>query len=130
MLDVPAARALLRQTRPRRHADGYPSDVRACVVVLVRARLANGLSLNAVARELGVSRTTLRQWLDRSPQVPPAFVPVLVQQPPESAGPPAPASRPTPRAASSSPLALVSPSGFRLDGLTLDDAIVALRLLS
>jgi len=126
MLDVPAARALLRQTRPRRHADGYPPDVRACIVTLVRARLADGLSLNAVARELGVSRTTLRQWLSRSPEAPPAFVPVLVEQPAESAGPPAPASRSTPPI----PLTLVSPSGFRLDGLTLDDAIVALRLLS
>jgi hypothetical protein len=128
MLDVPTARALLCSSRPRRQADGYPAHVRTSVVALVRAQLTEGRSLNAVAVELDVSRGTLHRWLMRSTEVASTFVPVLVsgafdlaEQEREDV---------TLHLGSSGSLALVSPTGFRLDGLCLDDAIHALRQLS
>lgn len=132
MLNIPTARSLLRRTRPRRHADGYPADVRAQVVALAQTRVAEGRSVHAVARELGLHGSTLRRWLEPSLAAAPAFVSVTVE--------PAGVSRPGPDGAtvveaagcpaSSGPLTLTSPSGFRLEGLGLDDAITALRRLS
>lgn len=63
MLDVPAARSLLRRTRPQRSADGYPPEVRALVTALARSLLASGQTRNAVAHQLGVHGGTLRRWL-------------------------------------------------------------------
>jgi len=141
MLDIPAARSLLQRTRPRRHAHGYPTEVHAPVVALVRAKLADGVSLNAIASELGVHGDTLQRWLARTPATEPAFVPVVVQQtlpPAEGVCPDAAPAQPQPTAAptpphpatSSTRLTLTSPSGFRLDGLSMHDAIHALRQLS
>jgi len=130
MLDVPTARSLLRATRPRRHADGYPAEVRAGVAALARTRLAEGLTCHAVAGELGIHGNTLQRWLDSTPRRAPCFLPVVLDAPVGST-PQATVEATTPdRPASSVPLTLVSPSGFRLDGLSLDDAITALLRLS
>jgi len=125
MLDVSSARTLLRQTRPRRSADGYPSDVRSSVVALARTRLAEGERLSVLARGLELNRGTLQRWLQREDPVRPSFLSVVMEttpQPVTLAGEDGPPQRPT-------VLALVSPTGFRLDGLSLDDAIHALREL-
>ena len=121
MLDVPAARSLLRRTRPRCHAEGYPSEVRSSVAALVRRRLGEGVNLNAIARELGVNRGTLRRWLERTADfAPPTFVPVVVQRSVSLEA--EQVTVPT-----AMPIVLVSPTGFRLDGLTLEEAIHAHR---
>lgn len=123
MLDVPTAQSLLRRTRPRCHAEGYPSEVRSSVAELVRRKLGEGISLAAVARELDVNRGTLQRWLDRTTDsVAPTFVPVVVQRTafPEAEQVIVPTT---------TPIALVSPTGFRLDGLTLEEAIHVLREL-
>jgi transposase-like protein len=130
MLDIPTARSLLRRTRPRRHADGYPLEVRAPVVALARRQLSAGLSMAAVARELGIHSNTLLRWLEAGPEDVPSFVPVVLESAAAPAAPPAAncseASRPMPLCA----LTLVSPAGYRLEGLSLDDAVAALRRLS
>ena len=125
MLDVSSARTLLRQTRPRRHADGYPLDVRSSVVALARTRLAQGERLSVLARGLELNRGTLERWLQCEPPVRPSFFSVVVEptsEPVAVVGDDGPPRRP-------GALALVSPTGFRLDGLSLDDAIHALREL-
>ena len=127
MLDIPTARTLLRQTRPRRHADGYPEDVRLRVTDLVRRRVGLGDGLTDIARELGANRGTLQRWLTAATQESPSgFVAVAVTAPPR----PGPSSVSTWPSTRSEPLVVTSPSGFRLDGLTVDEAILVLRGLS
>lgn len=121
MLDVPTAQSLLRRTRPRCHAKGYPSEVRSSVAALVRCRLGEGVNLTVIARELGVNRGTLRRWLEHTADsVPPTFVPVVVRPSVSLEAEQVTIPMPT-------PIALVSPTGFRLEGLTLEDAIHTLR---
>ncbi len=127
MLDIPTARSLLRETRPRRHADGYPDPVRVRVTALVRDRIADGHTLTAVANDLAVNRGTLQRWLALTPtETAPGFVVVKVDpagdspSPGRHDGPSSPPER----------LVLTSPGGFRLSGMTLDHAIDALRRLS
>jgi hypothetical protein len=130
MLDVRSARSLLRRSRPRRHADGYPRDVRAQATRLARSLMASGQSRNGVAAQLGLHGDTLRRWLDSSDGEAPSFVSVLVAPPDSDVGvaldaPPAcQHNQPTPG------LTLTSPTGFRLEGLTLSEAVTALRRLS
>jgi len=97
--------------------------VRTSVVILARARLATGLTIAAAARELGLNRGTLQQWLARTAEQD-SFVPVVVQGASQRTDEREVAPRPCPS------LTLISPSGFRLNGLGLDDAIHALRELS
>jgi len=123
MLDVSSARTLLRQTRPRRAADGYPPEVRTSVVALTRAHLAEGGRLGAIARDLTLNRGTLQRWLDKDEYSTSTFVPVLI----------GPASETSGEIGSTEPertatRTLVSPNGFRLE-LPLAEAIHALREL-
>jgi len=127
MLDVPAARALLERTRPTQPTQGYPAEVRPPVLELVRRELAEGINLNAIARSLGLNRGTLRYWLDH-PAKSPGFVPVLLQPEPQVVTPVPAQLQPT--LTSPAGLTLISPAGFRLDGLNLDQAIHALSRLT
>lgn len=120
MLDVVAARTLLERSRPRCHADGYPPEVRAAVLELAHHELDSGTSLNALSRSIGVNRSTLQYWLSRSAKLT-GFVPVVVHHPEEPE---------VDMDTSPSSLILTSPAGFRIDGLTLDQAIYALRGLN
>jgi hypothetical protein len=130
MLDVPTARSLLRETRPGRSADGYPPETRTQVTALARSLLASGQSRNAVAHQLGLHGGTLRRWLQLPVAEALSFVPVLVdERDPEALGEPDEAQFCL-RGPSVPGLALTSPTGFRLEGLTLDDAVTALRRLS
>lgn len=150
MLDITAARALLARTRPARGPDGYPTAVRSEVTELARHLVAGGCARGRVARDLGLHRCTLDSWLDlgtsRSSEVGgAAFVPVVVSGPDteprapeagaraeaEPVGGPA-AVLPPPIAWSAPPLArltVVTPKGFRLEGLDFDGAITALGRL-
>ena len=120
MLDIPTASALLTRTRPRRSRDGYPAHVRAQLAALASAELAAGSSLSATSRRLGLAGSTLSRWLAAEPEPRPAFVPVVFSESPA----PSPAPSPT------SPLAVVTPAGFRVEGLDLDGVVAVLRRLS
>jgi len=116
MLDIPTARALLLRTRPRRSADGYPAEVRARVKELAVAELAAGHNLDSLSRSLALHRSTLGRWITEAPMAAPSFVPVVVSPP----------ARPAPMPG----LVVVSPAGYRIEGLDFVGAIAALRELT
>jgi transposase len=90
----------------------YPEDLQQEAVILARAWRLEGKSLGSVASELGVSCATLARWLQGARE---ALRPVEVQRVEE------------PGEASS--LALVAPSGWRIEGLRLEDLPGLLRVL-
>ena len=87
----------------------YPEALRERIVRWARRQLAAGGTAAAATASLGIGRDTLRRWL--APEST-ALVRVEVVD--------------TPRAAE---VSVVSPSGFRIDGLTIDEATAVLRRL-
>jgi len=131
-MDDPATtlRELLQQQRPRTASLGWPATLRARVARHAATRRARGERWAAISRSLGVNRTTVRSWvealdeaLDEAPTVG-AMVPVIVGEPPAVLAPP-PATEPTVDAK----VVLVSPRGFRLEGLSVSAAVSALERL-
>jgi len=93
----------------------YPEDLRAEIIAVARAGRTAGRSLYRLAREIGVSAPTLMEWLRRPAhgqlrQVAVAPVPVTPTGP-------------------TSPV-LVTPYGFRIEGLDLAGLITVLRDLA
>jgi len=88
----------------------YPEPLRERATRWARQRLATGATIAAVAASLGIGGDTLRRWM--APATTTALVPVEIVD--------------APRAGE---VSVVSPSGFRINGLTLDDAIEVLRRL-
>jgi hypothetical protein len=88
----------------------YPEPLRERARRWARQQLAAGATTAAVAASLGIGRDTLRRWI--APASTLALVPVEIVD--------------APRAAE---VCVVSPSGFRISGLTLEDAIAVLRRL-
>ena len=95
----------------------YPPALRARITRWARRRLAGGDSVNAVARDVALHPTTLAAWLGAAPNST-ALVPVEIVAAPARAMP-----------APQVPVVLVSPSGYRVEGLTLDEALRALTRL-
>jgi hypothetical protein len=89
----------------------YPEALRERATRWARQQLASGAAIAAVAASLGIGRDTLRRWLAPACI---ALVPVEVVD--------------SPRAAEAE-VSVVSPSGFRISGLTIDEAITVLRRL-
>ena len=114
-------RILRRELAPRARGPGlhYPDELRGRIARWARRQLEDGASLGALASALGVHRETLRRWTAGAARPPTgaarplALVPVevVVDEPPAGT------------------LSVVSPAGFRIDGLTLDEAIAALSRL-
>jgi hypothetical protein len=95
----------------------YPARLRGEVLALARQRRAQGVGVAPIARELGVAPWTLALWLRRrSPRVLRA---VTVAPDPRPPGDPA-----TPRPV------LVTPQGFRIEGLDLPALVTLLRALA
>lgn len=104
-------RALLKRTSPRSKTLGHPLDVRARVGAWLHAQHRSGESWAELGRLLSISPTTASSWALAAADGPnsphePAFLPVTVR----AAAPPLSATTPV----------LVSPRGFRVQGLTLD----------
>ncbi len=97
--------------RPGRGAR-YPEDLQQEAVVLARTGMLAGKSLGSVASELGVGCATLGRWLKAARE---ALRPVEVQREKEPC--------------ETYPLALVAPSGWRIEGLRLEDLPDLLRIL-
>lgn len=94
----------------------YPEDLRKRVVAWAVGRHAAGLSWEEIKRELGQSGDTLRRWctVSGASHAPSrALVPVRV----------------VPDTHVGRAVAVVSPKGFRVDGLTLTEAAALLREL-
>jgi transposase len=98
----------------------YPLALRARITSWARRRLAIGDSVNAVAREVALHPTTLAAWLSASstPAKSAALVPVEVVVVPDRVQP-----------TKVTQVVLVSPSGYRVEGLTLEDALRSLTRL-
>lgn len=108
------------EAHPPRPDGGYATEVREAGLAYARACRASGETWRAAADRVPISTTTLGKWIRGaaapSNDEPLQLVPVEVCSPV------------TPRA-SSRPV-LVSPAGFRLEGLCVTDAVAALRTLS
>ena len=104
----------LARGKPRRGIR-YPVSFRDAVVACTRTHVGRGQSRARVARAVGVSFPTLAAWLERPAPV--AVRPVTVVA--EAASAPAPSSR----------VVLVSPQGFRVEGLDHDALVAVLRAL-
>ena len=99
--------------RPGRGAR-YCEALRQEAVVLARMGMLSGQSLGLMASELGVGCATLTRWIEGARE---ALRPVEVQLQGElEPGP-------------SLPLVLVSPSGWRIEGLRREDLVELLRVL-
>jgi hypothetical protein len=117
---------LLARHRPTRAQTGYPKQVRARVGDYVIERRREGVMFDALADELGVSRTSLAHWARARRSAESGGFSALVVTPDPACETRGPAeSGPGDR----SPLQLVSPRGFSLQGLSLEQAIHALAVL-
>ena len=102
------SKTIQRFVRDHRPPDGqgYAPAVRARVVRYVRRRRADGLTWAALVPEVGLSTTTLSNWLrDSNDDDTPAFLLVHLAPPPPVVA----------------PLSLTSPNGWCIDGLDLHD---------
>jgi len=116
----------IRQLRVRIHAQHrehartgtrYPEDLRAEIVTLARAGRAAGRSLGSLARGVGLSVPTLTGWLRRPA---PGRLRRVTVAPSPSPAIVAPARR----------LVLITPQGFRVEGLDLATMVTMLRRLA
>lgn len=102
--------------RPGRGAR-YPEDLQQEAVFLARAGMLDGKSLGSMARELGVGAMTLSSWLEKIGVSEP-LRPVEIQR-----------EQNEERSGRAFALALVTPSGWRIEGLRLEDVPELLRAL-
>ena len=106
-----ALAALGRRGRTTR----IPDDVRAMVVRYARQQRRRSVSWRTIASELGVSASAMQRWAKRCERPRPrraaAMVPVQVREEPlKERG-----------------LAVVTPSGLRVEGLSLEAAVHVLQ---
>lgn len=80
---------------------GYGAAARAKAVAFARSRLGEGINVSAAALELGICAPTLQRWLDADAQMP-AFAEITVEQ------------------AGATGFTLVSPTGWRVEGLDFE----------
>ena len=108
------ARAAVAALGQRGRTSRIPDAVRAQILAYARRERAMGCSWHRIARAVGVSAGALTNW-SRTPRPARRLVPVAVA-----------AHAPEPPAA---PVVVVSPSGYRVEGLDLATATALLRAL-
>ena len=87
-----------------------PQELRARASAWLSAQRAAGRTVADLSAELGIAAGTVLRWSNQGVR---AIVPVRI----------------VPDAAPGEQVAVVSPSGFRIEGLTLEDAVRVLREL-
>lgn len=92
----------------------YPAALRERIARYARSRHDEGASWATIGEELSVPWETLRRW-SRGARSSTAMVPVEVVQP---------------TVAAEAGVAIVSPTGWRLEGLEVRKAVAVLRALS
>jgi hypothetical protein len=93
----------------------YREDLRQEAIALARTGMLEGKSLGRLAEELGIGPVTLTRWLEKGGAGEP-LRPVEVQREEEKPG-------------QASSLVVVTPSGWRIEGLRLADIPELLRAL-
>ena len=113
-------RSQVRRVENRRKPTGtrYSAGFRAEVVTLARARIAEGVAIARIARDLGLRPKTVTLWLRLVPV--PKLRAVRVDSDP----------RPAPAVASELRPVVVTPSGVRIEGLDLDGVVRVVRSLA
>jgi hypothetical protein len=116
-VSIQQLRSTIRRCARDKHPNAvrYPAPVREAVVALARTRLGQGQSLARVARGVGLSFPTLTTWLAGSAE--PALRPVAL------------APAPDPVATPPATIVLVTPEGFRVEGLDGATLVAVLRAL-
>jgi transposase-like protein len=104
-----------RMAGKKRRGRGYPAELRRRAADYARKRAEVGDGVAKVSAELGVSEQTLRNWLAKAGS---GFLRVTVD---ESVG--------SAEAVAAGTLVLVTPFGYRLEGLDLRAATELLRVL-
>lgn len=108
-------RELARHERGR--GKRYDAGLKARVIAFANARRADGETFDTVAASLGLAQTTIQRWCGgvrvEDEEACSALLPVVVLE----------------SARTTNTVTLVSPSGFRLEGLELTDAVSMLRAL-
>ena len=112
------------------HSFPYPLDLRARVIGFARHRRTQGASWRTIGDEVGVDPSSVHGWCadrpagessegaGRGSRGDVGLVPVVVTAEPAPAAPGSPGS--------GSAMSLVTPGGYRLEGLGLHDALVLL----
>ena len=106
--------ALISAHRPRRPQLGYAPEVRQHVGLWLQQRHLAGAGWTDLGTTLGISNTTAKAWALAAAKQANSLVPVLIEEEPTLPAP--------------SPI-LVSPSGYRVEGLSIDDIAQLLRTL-
>lgn len=101
----------------------YPTDLRRIITDYARRRVDGGVSVRRVGDETGMRKVTLSRWLKKEEEEAPGctdLVPVRVATPSSAvAAGPAPGQR-----------TVTSPTGWRIDGLALDEVLTLMREVS
>jgi len=129
-------RAAVATLGRRRRGRRIPSAVHALAVAFAARGRAQGRSWAALSREAGLSAESLRRWTQGASAGPGpvSVVPVAVRETRDASSPGealvAAAAVVSTRAGGAEPLVLVSPRGYRLEGLGLGEARLLLEALS
>jgi hypothetical protein len=112
--DVGRLRRRVHALGSRHRGARVPPALRAAIATYARGERAAGASCGAIAERLGVSAESIRRWAFTEPgRGDGALVPVQVVA-----------------AAAATPLTVWSPTGYRVDGLSVSEAAELLRRLA
>jgi len=105
-----------RKRNRRRGSASYPVELRRFAVEYAAGEIADGGSVSRSAKDLGVSEVTLAKWMQatETDDGPGEFREVVVEEPEVTTG----------------GLVVVTPSGFRVEGLDLAGAAALLRAIA
>jgi len=110
--ELSALQDALSKLDARGRGKRYPKDLKQRLIDYVRRQRDGGTTWAILSDQLGLPATTLSKWL--KPKPPPdssaAFVPVVVADD-----------------AQQEHVAIVAPNGWRIEGLTLERALVLIR---
>ena len=111
-----------RREALREQGGGFrvPEELREVAVRFTHWAFEAGESLGSAAAELEVSRATLERWLAKEPAAAPALREVVI----------ADAEADLELSCGDSRLALVTPAGYRIEGLALGEVVEVLRALA
>ena len=114
MFQIEELRSQIEESRNGKHrgAVRYQVELRERVVAHTKSAMASGETLQSIARCLGIATETLRRWM-RPAGDGVALRPVMVAAPERSSG-----------------CVIITPGGYRVEGLSADEAARILAMLA